>query len=36
MERENRPAGLRYFADARIPIGEWIGEGAAKRVERVV
>jgi hypothetical protein len=36
MERENRQAGLRYFADARIPVGEGIGEGAAKRVDRVV
>src|SRR5262244_4536145 len=36
MERENRLAGLRYFADTRIPIGEGIGEGTAKRVDRVV
>jgi hypothetical protein len=36
MERENRPAGLRYFADARIPVGEGIREGTAKRVDRVV
>ena len=36
MERENRQAGLRYFADARIPVGEGIREGAAKRVDRVV
>src|SRR5260370_11245518 len=36
MERENRLAGLRYFADTRIPISEGIGEGTAKRVDRVV
>src|SRR5580704_16232708 len=36
MERKNRLAGLRYFADTRIPIGEGIGEGTAKRVDRVV
>ena len=36
MERENRLPGLRYFADAGIPIGEGIGEGTAKRVDRVV
>src|SRR5258708_4845422 len=36
MERENRLAGLRYFADACISIGEGIGEGAAERVDRVV
>jgi len=37
MERENRPPGLCHFADARIPIGEGIGEGTtAKRVDRVV
>jgi hypothetical protein len=36
MERENRLAGLRYFADARIPIGEGIREGTTKRVDRLV
>ena len=36
MERENGLAGLRYFADTRIPIGEGIGEGTAERVDRVV
>jgi hypothetical protein len=36
MERENLLAGLRYFADTRVPVGEGIGEGTAKRVDRVV
>ena len=36
MERENRLAGLGYFADARVPVGEGIGEVAAERVDRVV
>ncbi len=36
MEREDRLAGLCYFADARIAIGEGIGEGTAQRVDRVV
>ena len=36
MEGENRLAGLRYLADARIPVGEGIGEGTAQGVDRVV
>jgi hypothetical protein len=36
MEREDRLAGLRYLADAGIPIGEGVGERAAQRMDRVV
>jgi len=36
MEREDPLAGLRYFTDACVSIGEGIGEGAAERVDRVV